>query len=221
MYTPPAFAVDDPAALLADLLVDHAATLVSAGPSADPTAGPLVTVVPLLVVPSGPGSGSGLVLQGHLARANPHAAVADGTPSVATVIGAQGYVSPSWYPSKAEHGKVVPTWDYVAAVATGTLRTVSDPDWLVDLVTRLTQRHEAGRLAPWAVSDTPEGFVEKQARAIVGVELVVDRVEAKAKLSQNRPEPDQHGVVTGLRNAADPASALLADAVESAVRRPR
>jgi transcriptional regulator len=217
MYTPPAFAVDDPAALLADLLVDHAATLVSTGPSSEP----LVTVVPLLVVPSDHGSSTGAVLQGHLARANPHARVPDGTPSVATVVGAQGYVSPSWYPSKAEHGKVVPTWDYVAAVATGTLRTVDDPAWLVDLVTRLTERHEAGRPAPWAVTDTPEGFVEKQARAIVGVELVVDRVEAKAKLSQNRPEPDQHGVVAGLRTAADPASVLLADAVDAAVRRPR
>lgn len=136
MYTPAAFAVDDPRAVLADLLVDHAATLVSATPD-----GPLVTVLPLLVE----GDGDTVVLRGHLARANPHAGVADGTPTVATVVGAQGYVSPSWYPSKAEHGRVVPTWDYVAAVATGTIRTIDDPAWLVDLVTRLTDRHEAGR----------------------------------------------------------------------------
>jgi transcriptional regulator len=211
VYAPAAFAVEDPLAELADLLVDHAATLVSTGPD-----GPLVTVVPLLVA----ADDSGVVLQGHLARANPHAKVADGTPSVATVVGPQGYISPSWYPSKAEHGRVVPTWDYVAAVATGTIRTVDDPAWLVDLVARLTDRHEAARPTPWSVSDTPDGFVDKQARAIVGIELVVDRLEAKAKLSQNRPEPDQAGVVAGLR-ASGPGSSVLATAVETAVRRPR
>ena len=209
MYTPAAFAVDDPRAVLADLLVDHAATLVSTGDV------PLVTVLPLLVETDG----DAVVLRGHLARANPHATVADGTVSVATVVGAQGYVSPSWYPSKAEHGRVVPTWDYVAVVATGTLRTVDDPAWLVDLVTRLTDRHEAGRPRPWAVGDTPEGFVVRQARAIVGVELVVERLEATAKLSQNRPGPDQAGVVAGLR-ADGPASAALAAAVTDAVSGP-
>lgn len=210
MYTPAAFAVDDPRSVLADLLVGHAATLVSTGPD-----GPQVTVTPLLA----DDDGDALVLRGHLARANPHARVASGTPTVATVVGAQGYVSPSWYPSKAEHGRVVPTWDYVAAVATGTLRTVDDPAWLVALVTRLTERHEAGRPEPWAVADTPEGFVEKQARAIVGVELVVDRLDVKAKLSQNRPEPDQRGVVAGLRATGDPFDATLAEAVERAVGR--
>jgi transcriptional regulator len=158
------------------------------------------------------------VLRGHLARANPHARVADGTPTVATVIGAQGYISPSWYPSKAEHGRVVPTWDYVAVVATGTVRAIDDPAWLVDLVTRLTERHEAGRPVPWAVTDTPEGFVERQARAIVGVELTVERLEATAKLSQNRPEPDQAGVVAGLR-AERPTADPLTAAVEAAVSR--
>jgi transcriptional regulator len=206
MYTPAAFAVDDPRAVLTDLLVDHAATLVSTGPD-----GPLVTVLPLLVEE---GEGT-VVLRGHLARANPHAKVADGTATVATVVGAQGYISPSWYPSKAEHGRVVPTWDYVAAVVTGTIRTVDDPAWLVDLVTRLTDRHEDGRPRPWAVTDTPEGFVARQARAIVGVELAVERLEATAKLSQNRPEPDQAGVVAGLQ-ADGPASARLAAAVTDA-----
>jgi transcriptional regulator len=206
MYTPAAFAVEDPRAVLTDLLVDHAATLVSVDP-----AGPLVTIVPLLVV----ADGDAVVLHGHLARANPHAKVADGTPTVATVVGAQGYITPSWYPSKAEHGKVVPTWDYVAAVATGTIRTIDDPAWLVALVTRLTERHEATRAEPWAVTDTPGGFVEKQARAIVGIELVVERLEATAKLSQNRPEPDQAGVVEGLA-AAGPRSAALAEYVRSA-----
>lgn len=206
MYTPAAFAVDDPRAVLVDLLVDHAATLVSTGPD-----GPLVTVLPLLVEEDG----DAVVLRGHLARANPHATVADGTATVATVVGAQGYVSPSWYPSKAEHGRVVPTWDYVAAVATGAIRTIDDPAWLVALVTRLTDRHEARRPQPWAVTDTPEGFVARQARAIVGIEVVVERLEATAKLSQNRPGPDQAGVVAGLR-ADGPASDRLAAAVESA-----
>lgn len=209
MYTPAAFAVDDPRAVLADLLVDHAATVVSTGADV-----PLVTVVPLLVA----GDGDTLVLQGHLARANPHAEVAEGTPTLVTVVGSQGYISPSWYPSKAEHGRVVPTWDYVAAVATGTIRTIDDPAWLVGLVTRLTERHESGRPAPWAVADAPEGFIEKQVRAIVGIEVVVDRLEAKAKMSQNRPEVDQQGVVSGLRASGTPTAATLAEAVETATR---
>ncbi|HEU5150379.1 MAG TPA: FMN-binding negative transcriptional regulator [Iamia sp.] len=208
MYTPPAFAVDDPRAVLSDLLVDHAATLVSTG--AD---GQRVTVLPLLVEED---AGGGLVLRGHLARANPHATVADGTPTVATVVGPQGYVTPSWYPSKAEHGRVVPTWDYVAAVATGLLRTIDDPDWLVALVTRLTERHEAGRSRPWAVSDAPEDFVARQARAIVGVELAVERLEAKVKLGQNKAGADQAGVVAGLRAERPPSDPLTA-AVEAAV----
>lgn len=210
MYTPAAFAVDDPRAVLTDLLVDHAATLVSAPAGA----APLVTVVPLLVE----ADGDTVVLRGHLARANPHAEVPDGTPTVVSVVGAQGYISPSWYPSKAEHGKVVPTWDYVAAVAAGTIRTIDDPAWLVALVTRLTDRHEAARPAPWSVDDTPEGFVAKQARAIVGIEVAVSTIEATAKLSQNRPEPDQQGVATGLRSSG-PMSSALATAVERAPRR--
>lgn len=208
MYTPAAFAVDDARAVLSDLLVDHAATLVSTG--AD---GPRVTVLPLLVEEDADG---GLVLRGHLARANPHATVADGTPTVATVVGPQGYVTPSWYPSKAEHGRVVPTWDYVAAVATGPLRTIDDPDWLIALVTGLTQRHEAGRARPWAVDDAPADFVARQARAIVGVELAVERLEAKAKLGQNKAGADQAGVVAGLR-AERPADDPLTAAVEAAV----
>lgn len=204
MYRPPAFAVADPAATLADLLVHHAATLVTVADGE-----PVVTVLPLLVS----SSGDGLVLEGHLARANPHAEVADGARSVATVVGAQGYISPRWYPSKAEHGKVVPTWDYVVATATGRLRLHDDPAWLVDLVTRLTDRHEATLPGEgWAVSDAPDAFVRKQARAIVGVTLEVETVEASAKLSQNRSATDQAGVVTGLA----PVDAALSRAVAAA-----
>lgn len=207
MYTPAAFAVADPTATLADLLIAHAATLVTVadGP-------PRVTVLPLLARPTADG---GLVLEGHLARANPHRRSADGAPSVVTVVGAQGYISPRWYPAKAEHGRVVPTWDYVVATATGRLRVHDDADWLLDLVTRLTDRHEGALGGPtWAVSDAPDDFVRKQLRAIVGVSLEVepDALEVKAKLSQNRPPADQVGVVAGLQ----PVDPVLAAAVEAA-----
>lgn len=203
MYVPAAFAVADPEATLRDLLVGHAATLVTVG-KGDPVA----TVLPLTV---SPGSGE-MTLDGHVARANPHWRGNDGAPTVATVVGAQGYVSPRWYPSKAEHGRVVPTWDYVVATAHGRLRVHDDPDWLLDLVTRLTDRHE-GALAgePWAVADAPAEFVAKQLRAVVGVSLEVERLEVKAKLSQNRAPADVEGVVAGLRTV-DP---VLAAAVES------
>lgn len=141
-------------------------------------------------------------LVGHLARANPHwRRIVDGSPALAIVTGADTYVSPSWYATKAEHGKVVPTWNYSVVHLRGAVTVHDDPVWVRGLVTRLTDRHEQPRAEPWAVTDAPADYVDKNLRPIVGVELVVGSVEAKAKLSQNRSDEDRAGVATGL--AAD------------------
>jgi len=116
-------------------------------------------------------------------------------------------VSPSSYPSKARHGRVVPTWNYSAVHLTGRVTVHDDVTWLRDLVTRLTDRHEHGRPDPWAVTDAPAKYVDGQLRAIVGIELVVERVEAKAKLSQNRDAEDRAGVLSFLELEAPQVAA--------------
>lgn len=143
---------------------------------------------------------------GHLARANAHwRRIVDGSPALAVVTGPDTYVSPSWYATKAEHGKVVPTWNYSVVHLRGRVVVHDDPDWVRDLVTRLTDRHEQVRAEPWAVTDAPADYVEKNLRPIVGVEVVVESVEAKAKLSQNRSDADRAGVAEGLRaDGTDP-----------------
>jgi transcriptional regulator len=136
----------------------------------------------------------------HIARANRQwTTIEPDSPALAIVTGAQGYISPSWYASKAEHGRVVPTWNYSAVHFTGRLEVHHDSGWLLDAVTRLTDLHEQTREQPWSVDDAPAGYVEKQLRAIVGIEMAIEKVEAKAKLSQNRSEADRAGVIEGLR----------------------
>jgi transcriptional regulator len=137
-------------------------------------------------------------LVGHLARANPHWRAISGRAGLAIVHGPDAYVSPSFYAAKREHGRVVPTWNYSTVHLRGPVRVVEDPAWLRELVGALTDHHEAARPEPWAVEDAPEQYVAKNLRAIVGVELVVESVEAKAKLSQNRSQEDRAGVVAGL-----------------------
>ncbi len=141
-------------------------------------------------------------LVGHLARANRHwrRIVAD-SPALAIVTGPDTYVSPSWYATKREHGKVVPTWNYSVVHLRGRIRVHDDPDWVRALVTRLTDRHEQPRDEPWHVTDAPDDYIAKNLRPIVGVEIAVESVEAKAKLSQNRSDEDRAGVARGL--AAD------------------
>ena len=137
-------------------------------------------------------------LVGHVARANAHwRRMVDGSPALAIVTGPDTYVSPSWYAAKAEHGRVVPTWDYVTVHVHGRLVVRDDPAFVEHVVRRLTAKHEAGRTDPWSVDDAPPRFVAGQLRAIVGVEVQVTRIEAKAKLSQNRPDADVDGVVAG------------------------
>ena len=138
-------------------------------------------------------------LVGHLARANAHwRRIVEGSPALAIVTGPDTYVSPSWYATKAEHGRVVPTWNYSVVHLRGAVTVHDEPEWVRGLVTRLTDHHEQPRAEPWAVTDAPADYVEKNLRPIVGVEVVVGSVEAKAKLSQNRSDEDRASVAAGL-----------------------
>ncbi|MEO5653192.1 MAG: FMN-binding negative transcriptional regulator [Marmoricola sp.] len=179
-----------------------AAELITTGPDGYP----LATLLPLVR------DEDRLVL--HMARANPHwRTISPGTPALAVVAGPQAYVSPSWYASKAEHGRVVPTWNYSAVHLTGRATVHDDPEWVRDAVTRLTEQHEQRRSDPWAVTDAPAVFVDKQLRAIVGIEFVLERVEAKAKLSQNRSSDDRTGVLDGLDREGGSREAEVASAM--------
>ncbi len=154
-------------------------------------------------------------LIGHVARANPHWTAADAE-SVAIFSGPDSYISPSLYATKAETGRVVPTWNYDIVTVRGRLRAHDDVDWLRDLLTRLTDHHERGRAQPWQLSDAPASFIEGQLRGIVGVELVITAVQGKAKMSQNQPDRNRAGVVSGLRSSADPQDQAVAERVAAA-----
>jgi transcriptional regulator len=134
-----------------------------------------------------------------------------GGPALAVVTGAQAYVSPAWYASKAEHGRVVPTWNYSAVHFTGRVQVHHDTDWLRAAVTRLTDLHEGRRDEPWSVADAPTRYVDGQLRGIVGIEMTLERVEAKAKLSQNRSAEDRAGVIDGLRREGGATGRAMAD----------
>lgn len=142
-------------------------------------------------------------LLGHFARNNDHWQQPVLGEALVIFRGPDSYVSPSWYASKVEHGRVVPTWNYVTAHVYGTLSVHDEVDWVDALVRRLTDQHEVGRPAPWSVDDAPEKFVAGQLRAIVGVEIAITRIEAKFKLSQNRPAADVDGVIEGLQGVGD------------------
>lgn len=182
------------------LLATRAGDLVTVGDD-----GLTVSMIPFLYDPSGRRHGA---LLGHLARPNGQWRGADGREALVLVHGPDGYVSPAWYAAKREHGRVVPTWNYVLVAVHGTLRVHDDPEWTRDVVERLTRAHEGGRAEPWAVSDAPEAYIAGQLRAIVGIELEIDRVEAKWKLSQNRSAADVAGVIAGLDGGSDDDRAL-------------
>jgi transcriptional regulator len=186
MYIPAHFAVDDRA--VDDLLTHHgAADLITATPE-----GMVATMLPFVYDPEM------RTLRGHIARSNDQwrrPAVGD---ALVIVRGPDAYISPAWYSSKAEHGRVVPTWNYVTAHVYGRLIVHDDSAWVERNVRELTGRHEAGRPQPWSVDDAPAHFIEGQLRGIVGLEVLITRVEAKFKLSQNRPAADVDGVISGL-----------------------
>src|SRR5580693_7104262 len=174
---------------------------------------PVATLLPVIwdrPDPQADPGGYGRLL-GHIAIANTQwQTAAPGAEALAIVRGPQAYVSPAWYESKARHGRVVPTWNYETVHLTGTVTFHQDAEWLRELVTRLTRRHEVGRAHPWAVTDAPPEYIDGQLRAIVGVELAVTSVEAKQKLSQNRSELDRAGVVAGLRDEPGPGTGEIA-----------
>lgn len=151
----------------------------------------------------------GHVLHGHVARGNELAAM-DGAAALAIFHGPQGYVSPNWYPSKHETGREVPTWNYAVAHVHGRLRVIHDADWLRALLDALTDRHEASEPSPWKVADAPADHVEKLLGAIVGIEIAIERVEGKFKLSQNHPAANRAGVIDGLARRAQGDDLALA-----------
>jgi transcriptional regulator len=212
MYVPRHFAVTDLTAIAAFVDAAAAADLVTFDGSR-----PVSTLLPVIWdrAPDFPGGegGDGRLL-GHVALANPQWQTAQpGSLALAIVHGPQAYVSPSWYESKARHGRVVPTWDYRTVQLTGSIAFHRDPEWLRDLVTRLTRRHEAAAPRPWAVTDAPPEYINGQLKAIVGVEMTITDVEAADKLSQNRSTLDQAGVVAGLRGVAGPGPEAIADEI--------
>ena len=202
MYIPEPFALDatDTA---------HFLTTVVAGDLVTATDDGLVaTFLPLLLdLDRGP-NGS---LLGHVARSNTQWQRPAHGEALVIAHGPDAYVSPGWYPSKAEHGRVVPTWNYSAAHVHGNLVIHDDEAWLDQLVRRLTQRHESGRAHPWSVDDAPPRYIVGQLRAIVGVELKISRVQVQVKMSQNRPAADIDAVVTGLANDNLPDVAALVE----------
>ena len=152
------------------------------------------------------------LLIGHVARANPvWRDLADGHEALFIFQGSNSYITPSWYPSKAETGKVVPTWNYAVVHAHGPLRAITDPEWLRAHVERLTHQHEATFAQPWALADAPRDFIDKLIGGIVGLEMPIARLVGKWKTSQNRPEPDQRGVIEGLRAVGTSAALQMAE----------
>jgi transcriptional regulator len=171
-------------------------------------AGLLVNHIPFLLdAERGPHG----TLVGHVARANP--VWQQLAASVAVFQGPQAYVSPNWYPSKHAHGKAVPTWNYAVVHAHGTPRAIESRDALLEIVTRLTRAHEAGQAAPWAVGDAPGDFLEQMLKAIVGIEMPIERLVGKWKVSQNRSLPDRLGTAAGLRQQGDAQSLAMAELV--------
>jgi transcriptional regulator len=152
--------------------------------------------VPFLIEPGPTERGT---LRGHVARTNPLWRESRGEVEALVVFqGAQSYISPAWYPAKAEHGKVVPTWNYVVVQARGALRAIDDAAWVRALVTRLTERHEASRDEPWHVADAPPDYIDSMLRAIVGIEIELSSLVGKWKVSQNRSAADREGVAAAL-----------------------
>jgi len=161
--------------------------------------------------------GANGLIECHLARANPHwKDLAEGNEALMIFQGPEGYITPNWYPSKAVHGKAVPTWNYAVVHAYGRPAVVQDKDWLRRHVTELTTQQEASEAQPWAVSDAPENYVDVMLRGIVGFRFASTRLEGKWKMSQNREMPDRQGVVAGLTARASGDDLAIAEAVARA-----
>lgn len=209
MHIPKHFRQDDTESMRAFMLANPLGALITAGKR-----GLSATHIPFELTEAPPPYGS---LSGHVARANPvWREISSDFESLIIFNGVNAYISPSWYPSKSDDGRVVPTWNYVVVHAYGHVRAVEERAWLRAHVERLTNRKESGADLPWSVSDAPAGYTERMLSAIVGIEIEITRLEGKWKLSQNRPEPDRAGVVAGLRNQGTPDAELMARYVDKA-----
>ncbi|TIO15761.1 MAG: FMN-binding negative transcriptional regulator [Mesorhizobium sp.] len=207
MYIPPAFRDDNRESLMATIRAARLATLVTATAE-----GPQATPLPLLLNES---EGEHGTIYGHVAKANPQwraPVLGDG---LAIFMGPDAYVTPAWYQTKQETGKVVPTWNYLAVHAYGPIDFFEDADRLLEIVTRLTNLHEGGRPSPWSVSDAPPDFIQAQLKGIVGFRMPITRLQGKRKMSQNRNAADRAGVATGLAASDRPWDRDVAQLIPS------
>ena len=207
MYNPAPFA-EERAELLHDLICRHPfATLISCGPN-----GPEATHVPMVLHA---GVGPQGALRCHVARANPHWKTLETAGSVLSIfLGPQQYITPNWYPSKLEHGKVVPTWNYLAVHVRGGAKLFEEQAQLREHLQALTAQSEAAFENPWSVNDAPLEYINALSKGIVGIEISIESIEGKWKVSQNRPEADRGGVAAGLTLLNSPASLEMADLVK-------
>lgn len=209
MYVPKAFHEDRADVLHAAMKEIGAAAIV--GHDAD---GLVATHAPIELVPEPVPNG---IIRIHFARANPHAqAIKDGQELLLIFQGPQGYITPSWYPSKHLTGKVVPTWNYVAVHAYGTAKVFEDAIKLKAHLAALTDHFEGGYHLPWKIDDAPQAFIDGMCRAIIGFEITLNRIEGKWKMSQNKSAHDRMGVMNGLRAQGDSVGQVMADLVEAA-----
>lgn len=170
--------------------------------------------LPFLLAGDEPGSLG--MLQCHLARNNPAwQRLGDGDEVLVVFQGPNAYISPSWYPSKAETGRVVPTWNYLAVHARGRTRVIEDAAWLNEHLRQLTHQHESERAEPWTLDDAPRDFIDRLTRGIVGIEIRLDTLTGKLKASQNQPEQNRKGVRAGLQGQGGPEGSAMADFISS------
>lgn len=202
MYRPVQFREDRLEVLTAAIREQQFATLVSVSDNRL-----VASHIPMLLKDEA----TGMRLEGHVARGNPQWKQVDATiDALAIFVGPQSYVSPAWYASKAEHQRVVPTWNYISVQAAGPLTVMDDKEWLLKHVEELTDHNESGRDEPWSIHDAPEGFIEQLSSGIVGLSLQVRRLEGAWKMAQHRPEGDRLGVIKGLAERGDAAAQSVA-----------
>jgi transcriptional regulator len=206
MYLPRHFEISDPVRLREFMQAHPLATLVFADAS-----GLSADHIPLMLTGS---DASGWKLAGHVARANPlWEKAAAGIDCLAIFHGPQHYISPNWYATKKENGKVVPTWNYEVVHVQGRLRTVDNVEWLREFLQRLTETHEADQLKPWQVDDAPEEYLQRMLQGVVGIEVEIMEIIGKAKLSQNQPEINRSSLIGGLQEMGGEASIEMAEAI--------
>jgi transcriptional regulator len=212
MYQPPHFR-EDRIEVQHGLIRSHPlGLLIAAGPG-----GLQANPLPFLVYPEPSPHGT---LRAHMARGNPQWRELSAVKECLVVFqGPQQYITPSWYPTKKEHGKVVPTWNYVTVHAWGAPQVIDDAAWLRRQVEDLTNQNEGKLPEPWKVDDAPEQYLASQFKGIIGVEIPIARIEGKWKVSQNRPAIDREGVVAGLRNAGGRQAEVMAELVADRSKR--